>query len=780
MRRMPPTGSYRFGEFLIHEATRELWRGGERLSLPGKAFDCITYLLDHRERAVGRDELTSAVWGRVDVSDSVLNQTVLYARRAFGDTGRVQSVIRTVVGFGYHWVAPVEVVEPGVTATESRGEAASSASRLRYFIRYRVLLGAAVLFAFAATFAFVMFRHAGERAVPTAHARSALVVLPVTTTGDDELAWLRLGLMDLIADRLRATGTAVVPSDNVVALARAFDTHSADDLGKLASAASARIVLQPRAEKENGHWRVELRTAYGQEPMLIARGIGDDALDAGLSAADEMAGKLGLPPAIASRGAGGERPLRELLQQVKAATLGDRLDEARRLIEQATPAQRQAPETVFRLAKIDAQAGRTDEAATALRTLLDSVTAERDALLRARILDALGVIATQRGDAVAAETLHDQAIALLRDSGDEGQLGKAYGNRAASRFAQGRDEDALEDFASARGALENAGDSLSLMFLDGNIGAMDMLRDRYREAVPTFERAATRLEALRIHYAALNDWDAAAQAKLILLEPAAAAPIETRLRELSTQVADPRSRFAAGLTRVEILAANGSSRAARELLEQLRDEFAATADPKLAGRANAVAARLWFAEDDHARAAQAADSAFAALGEADDSREQVRNWLTLVRAQIGAKQSDAASESVRRIAALAAHDDSTAARVYARLAQGELAGANGDTAAAREAFEQALADADRGRVPLDVLEAATSYAGWLIATHDLTKASAVVERVAPWVAQSYEASLLQLRLYRAAGLTSASMTMLERTRGLAGERRIPEALSTSP
>src|SRR5690606_24332153 len=77
----------RFGDFVLDRATRELSRGGERIALPAKAFDCVVYLLEHRGRAVGRDELIAAVWGRADVSDSVLSQTVLHARRALDDTG---------------------------------------------------------------------------------------------------------------------------------------------------------------------------------------------------------------------------------------------------------------------------------------------------------------------------------------------------------------------------------------------------------------------------------------------------------------------------------------------------------------------------------------------------------------------------------------------------------------------------------------------------------------------------------------------------------------------
>ena len=76
--------------------------------------------LEHRERAVGRDELIAAVWGRTETGDGTLGQTVLAARRALDDTGKEQHAIRTVFRFGYHWVAPVDIVEEAPTTVPVR------------------------------------------------------------------------------------------------------------------------------------------------------------------------------------------------------------------------------------------------------------------------------------------------------------------------------------------------------------------------------------------------------------------------------------------------------------------------------------------------------------------------------------------------------------------------------------------------------------------------------------------------------------------------------------
>src|ERR1044072_5011485 len=100
-------GTYRFGDFAPAPRTRELKRGNLPVAISPRAFDCLAYLIEHRDRAVGKDELVAAIWERVDVSDTQLGQTILRARRAVDDDGQTQNAIRTVARFGYRWAADV-------------------------------------------------------------------------------------------------------------------------------------------------------------------------------------------------------------------------------------------------------------------------------------------------------------------------------------------------------------------------------------------------------------------------------------------------------------------------------------------------------------------------------------------------------------------------------------------------------------------------------------------------------------------------------------------------
>ena len=91
---------YTFGDFLLDPLTKELRRHDVVESLPVSTVDCLIYLIQHRNRSVGRDELASAVWGRTDVSEASLTQGIMRLRRVVGDA----SCIRTTPRLGYRWM----------------------------------------------------------------------------------------------------------------------------------------------------------------------------------------------------------------------------------------------------------------------------------------------------------------------------------------------------------------------------------------------------------------------------------------------------------------------------------------------------------------------------------------------------------------------------------------------------------------------------------------------------------------------------------------------------
>jgi pimeloyl-ACP methyl ester carboxylesterase/DNA-binding winged helix-turn-helix (wHTH) protein len=77
----------------------------------------LVHLIRHRDRVVTKAELLDTVWGDRFVSESALASRLKSARRAVGDDGAGQRVIRTVFGRGYQFVA--DVVEHHEQATRA-------------------------------------------------------------------------------------------------------------------------------------------------------------------------------------------------------------------------------------------------------------------------------------------------------------------------------------------------------------------------------------------------------------------------------------------------------------------------------------------------------------------------------------------------------------------------------------------------------------------------------------------------------------------------------------
>ncbi len=97
----------------------ELRRHGDTIAVEPQVFDVLAYLVERRDRVVTKEELLDNIWGDRFVSESALTSRLKSARRAVGDDGRAQSVIRTVHGRGYRFVAEIRelaaVAAPGPT-----------------------------------------------------------------------------------------------------------------------------------------------------------------------------------------------------------------------------------------------------------------------------------------------------------------------------------------------------------------------------------------------------------------------------------------------------------------------------------------------------------------------------------------------------------------------------------------------------------------------------------------------------------------------------------------
>jgi TolB-like protein/Tfp pilus assembly protein PilF len=107
----------RFDTYEVDLVQQELRRAGTVVPIEPQVFDVLAYLVQNRGRIVSKDDLLEAVWqGRI-VSDAALTSRISAARRAVGDDGNTQALIRTVHKRGFRFVGDVQVED----ATSSTG-----------------------------------------------------------------------------------------------------------------------------------------------------------------------------------------------------------------------------------------------------------------------------------------------------------------------------------------------------------------------------------------------------------------------------------------------------------------------------------------------------------------------------------------------------------------------------------------------------------------------------------------------------------------------------------
>lgn len=99
---------YAFGDFELDGAKRELRAAGAVLPVEPQVFDVLWFLIENRDRAVPKQDLVDAVWDGRAISDSALTSRIKSARKALGDDGAAQKVIRTIHGVGFRFVAEVK------------------------------------------------------------------------------------------------------------------------------------------------------------------------------------------------------------------------------------------------------------------------------------------------------------------------------------------------------------------------------------------------------------------------------------------------------------------------------------------------------------------------------------------------------------------------------------------------------------------------------------------------------------------------------------------------
>lgn len=787
---------YLFGEFELNPASRELLRQGKAVALRPKSLECLVYLIENRARAVGRDELISAVWGRVDVADTVVAQTLLRARKALDDTGNQQGMIRTVPRFGYQWVAPVQEValayegeampgeEPAADAWENvEAEAqhadaapvespasdeppaaatAPPAQRTLPLLRRAWPLWIVLLLAAGLGIHFLSGRDAPRPAL----AGDAVLVMPVEVAPmNSEDAWVRLGAMDYMAARLRSSGINVLPSEQAMRLGAAIDGDApATARQRMVALSGARWVAVPRMQRDHDGWQVRLRILdAGTERRIDAHGA--TALAAAAAAADAWLQQMG------ARGAADPPPgpLVERLQRIDAEILAGRLTEARRLVRSSPSEDRRDPRFILREAKLEFRAAHYDVASRYFEQVLAQAPAS-DTDTRVGALVGLGTVARALNDLDAAEQWLSQALALLEslppDRVNARMLGVAYQGRGVVRSQRGDLEAGIRDMGQARVWLQRSGDLITLGVIGHNLGKTEVLRGDYLQALAEFDRAIETFERFRVDDYLTNTLLEKAEAQLMLARPAEAWKTIARADARLPKLEDDTLVRDALATRAKVQVALGRLQDADDTVSRLRARGMPADDPRL----QELRLRLLLARG------RTADARSLAQAGPPTAGASAGLMLAAVQSALGA--GDVALARRWLAAAAPAEEPAEAHDIAVTLGQALVAHATGDQALALQRAEQAASRVRTRAAPELEIRVALVQADLLLDAKQYAAASSILGETEKYADADYRVAWAMSALYQALADPRASVAARERARQLAGERdlAIPPAL----
>jgi DNA-binding winged helix-turn-helix (wHTH) protein len=110
---------YQFTEFEIDLSQQELRRLGQAVHIEPQVFDLIVHLVRNHDRIVSKDELIETIWNGRMISEAALSSRINGARRALGDNGNDQALIRTLHKRGFRFVGDVQAIDAAVSVVEA-------------------------------------------------------------------------------------------------------------------------------------------------------------------------------------------------------------------------------------------------------------------------------------------------------------------------------------------------------------------------------------------------------------------------------------------------------------------------------------------------------------------------------------------------------------------------------------------------------------------------------------------------------------------------------------
>ncbi|GAB4187643.1 MAG: hypothetical protein Tsb002_13110 [Wenzhouxiangellaceae bacterium] len=466
---------YIINKLTIDTSARLLYRDGLPVSIPRRAFDCLSVLIEHRDRVIGRDELIQKIWGHCDISDNQLSQTILLVRRLLDDDGVKQRMIRTVSGIGYHWQGEVQIApdSPELAPSNPPLEPESSAnpthiaatltildqaddipaendvslptstttvtdtnpkvqeSLLQKLVSWPSIAKSITTLLILAAY-YLISTDSMESTTNATAVHGSVWVLPTEIDDSQADSWVPVGLMSLISDSLRVNGFRVTPIESVLPVINSRRQQDQPlDTGFLQDRFNADIVIRSTARLDDETWTVRLTAERRALPAVEITQTDEQLIEAIVAAVDALLIRLEkVPYRPAGTASKTLTAMKEWYRQGNYARVHKELN-------QLSPQIRQQIETRFLEAQLaDAEADYTH----ALDTLLEILN--HPELHRKPVQHAMALLLQTEIERALDEPARleniDKAITILRQQEAQVELASALllGGRFMARLNQ--------------------------------------------------------------------------------------------------------------------------------------------------------------------------------------------------------------------------------------------------------------------------------------------------------------------------------------------------------
>jgi len=231
-------GDFRIGEWRVSPALNQISRNGASARVEPKAMRVLVYLAEH-PGVVSKEQLISAVWPDVFVSDDVLPGCISALRKTLSDDARRPKIIETIHKGGYRLLLPAQPLNGNGTAESEVGS--SDAPRWPSILTNRFVIAVGiVLLAVLLVAAFAWG--------PSRHRYDSVAVLPFAEPTDSNAQYLSDGIAEQVVNDLSQLSTVRVMAWTTVSRYR-----QAQDVRAVGRDLGVKAILTGRLMREGDH-----------------------------------------------------------------------------------------------------------------------------------------------------------------------------------------------------------------------------------------------------------------------------------------------------------------------------------------------------------------------------------------------------------------------------------------------------------------------------------------------------------------------------------------------